>query len=185
MKQIVKPQVTSSKQKAGNVKKKNKAKIVDEHPNKLPKMAKPTKAKRKHPKFGTSKLEIDFAKNFLDKLGVKYIWQFEAKEIKRFYDYYLPKSNILIEIDGDYWHSYGLVRENMNPTQKKNARIDKDKDTWAALHGIPLVRIWEHDIRKNPGQVMKMLKEKVYLSTELENKKKEKNKRHVNRLDQE
>ena len=74
-------------------------KVLD---GKLPKMAKPMKEKgqRKHPQFGTSKLEIDFAKNFLDKLGVKYTWQFEAKEIKRFFDYYLPEHNLIIEVNG-------------------------------------------------------------------------------------
>ena len=45
------------------------------------------KAVRKHPKYGTSKLEEDFARDFLDKLGVKYIYQFEAKDIGRFYDF--------------------------------------------------------------------------------------------------
>jgi very-short-patch-repair endonuclease len=60
------------------------------------------KLERVHPKFGTSKLEQDFAEQFLDTLGVDYIWQFEAKDIGRFYDFYLPKHNLLIEVDGSY-----------------------------------------------------------------------------------
>ena len=161
-------------------KKPKKTKVTD---SRIPKLSKPTKEKRKHPEFGTSKLEQDFAKNFLDKLGVKYIWQFEAKEIKRFFDYYIIDSQILIEIDGDYFHSYGLVREEMNPMQKKNRRIDESKNQWAALHGIPLIRIWEHDIRKNPSEVMKMLKERIRFGRAELDKKKEMNKRHVNNLD--
>jgi hypothetical protein len=43
------------------------------------------RSKKPHPKYGTSKLEEKFAKEFLDKLGVKYETQFEAKDIKRFY----------------------------------------------------------------------------------------------------
>lgn len=62
-----------------------------------------TKKQRKHPLFGTSKLEEDFARDFLDELDVKYIRQFEAKSICRFYDFYLPEHNLLIEIDGGYW----------------------------------------------------------------------------------
>ena len=54
-----------------------------------------------HPKYGTSKLEDDFAKQFLDKLGIEYVYQFEAKDIGRFFDFYLPKSNLIIEIDGE------------------------------------------------------------------------------------
>lgn len=59
--------------------------------------------KQIHPQYGTSKLEEDFAHNFLDKLGVKYTYQFEAKGIGRFFDFYLQDENLIIEIDGDYW----------------------------------------------------------------------------------
>ena len=59
--------------------------------------------KQIHPKYGTSKLEEDFAHNFLDKLGVKYTYQFEAKDIGRFFDFYLQDENLIIEVDGDYW----------------------------------------------------------------------------------
>jgi very-short-patch-repair endonuclease len=75
-------------------------------PNKKNKIVKQTvaaKKTKKKPLFGTSKLEEDFARDFLDKLGVKYIWQFEAKDIKRWFDFYLPEHNLLIEIDGGYW----------------------------------------------------------------------------------
>ena len=48
--------------------------------NKIVKKKKTVAAKkqRKHPLYGTSKLEEDFARDFLDKLGVKYIYQFET-----------------------------------------------------------------------------------------------------------
>ena len=55
------------------------------------------------PLFGTSKLEEDFARDFLDKLEVKYIYQFEARDIGRWFDFYLPEHNLIIEIDGGYW----------------------------------------------------------------------------------
>lgn len=57
-------------------------------------------------KIGTSKLEEKFAKDFLDKLGLKYIYQFKAENIGRYYDFMVYTKNggnILIEIDGDYW----------------------------------------------------------------------------------
>lgn len=61
------------------------------------------KCKKHHPKYGTSKLEEDFANDFLDKLGVEYVYQFEAKDIGRFFDFYLPQEHLLLELDGDYW----------------------------------------------------------------------------------
>lgn len=119
------------------------------------------KGKRWHPAFGSSKLEDRFAEEFLDKLGVKYERQFEAKDIGRFYDFFLPDENLLIEVDGSYFHSEGLTVEEMNPMQKKNKRVDLIKDQWALLHGIPLLRIWESEINKDPDSVMKKLQEKI------------------------
>ena len=71
--------------------------------NKIDKKKVAVKKQRNRPLFGTSKLEEDFAKNFLDKLNIKYVYQFEAKDIKRWYDFYLPEQNLIIEIDGSYW----------------------------------------------------------------------------------
>lgn len=74
------------------------------------------------------------------------------------------------------WHGYGLTNEEKNPTQKRNARVDKIKNMWAIMNGIPILRIWEHDINDNPEKVMKLLKETIGISTEkkiiLDNKKK-------------
>lgn len=136
-----------------------------------------TPKERKHPEYGTSKLEERFAKNFLDKLGYEYETQFKAESIGRYYDFYIKPANLLIEIDGDYFHSYGLVYEEMNPMQKKSHRVDKDKDKWAQTHKIPLMRIWEHDINKTPKKVMDMLKEQIPIYIEKYNKELDKKKR--------
>ena len=60
--------------------------------------------------------------------------------------------------------------------QKKNHRVDEIKDRWAALHSIPLLRIWEHDIRTNPTKVMQTLLDWIIDKTQKmiidENKKK-------------
>lgn len=136
------------------------------------------KTHKKHKDYGTSKLEMKFAKDFLDKLGVEYIYQFKAESIGRFFDYFLPKENLIIEIDGDYFHSYGLLYEEMSPMQKKNKRVDKQKDHWALINGIPIIRIWEHEINKNPDGVMKMLKEKLATykhKKDIEDRKKRRN----------
>lgn len=136
------------------------------------------RSKKPHPKYGTSKLEKKFAKEFLEKLGVKYEEQFEAKDIKRFYDFYLPDYRVLIECDGDYYHGYGKVHEEKSPMQKKNARVDEIKNEWAALHGIPLIRIWEHDINENPQKVLDMLRERLGVEEEKLKIKENKKKRH-------
>ena len=136
------------------------------------------RSKKPHPKYGTSKLEKRFAKEFLEKLGIKYEEQFEAKDITRYYDFYLPEYRVLIEVDGDFYHSYGKVYEEMNPMQKRNARVDKIKDNWALEHGIPLIRIWEHDINENPQKVMKILEERFDIALEKRRIEENKRKRH-------
>ena len=96
----------------------------------------------------------------------------------RFYDFYLPDYRILLELDGDYYHAYGKVYEEMSPMQKRNARVDKIKDDWAIEHGIPLIRIWEHDINENPQKVMKMLEERLDIALEKRKIEENKRKRH-------
>lgn len=151
------------------------------------------KAVRSHPKYGTSKLEEDFARDFLDKLGVKYIYQFEAKDIGRFYDFCIllkeedglvPGNLILIEIDGSYYHSDPrLVKESeMNPMQKHNKRVDEHKNKWALMHGIPLIRIWEKDIREKPNKVLEVLKKILYAVDNKAMLTEKKNKRHINKI---
>ena len=155
------------------IKKKTTVKVEDKR---LPAKQKiKRKFTRIHPQYGTSKLEEKFAHEFLDKLGIPYIYQYEAKSIGRYYDFYCPEDNVLIEIDGDFYHAYNILYENMSPMQKRNNRVDKQKDHWAIINGIPLIRIWEHDINKHPEMVMEMLKEKFYTAKknkEIQDKKK-------------
>lgn len=142
------------------------------------------KVVREHSKFGTSKLEKYFETEFLKKLKVKYTWQFEAKDIQRSYDFYLPEHNLLIEVDGDYYHVNPQIYEGkkLTPTQKHDLWVDKQKNEWALMHGIPLMRIWETDIRKNPEIVMKALKERLKLQKNKITLQEEKNKRHINKI---
>ena len=147
----------------------------------LPPKKNPRKFKYIRPRFqkyGTSKLEERFAHDFLDVLGVDYIYQFEAKSIGRYFDFYIPKSNVLIEVDGDFYHSYGLVYEQMSPMQKKNKRVDEAKNHWALVNGIKLIRIWEHDINDHREAVMAMLKRELEHSMRKNENKELKNRTH-------
>ena len=161
--------------------KKAVAKRVKPKDSRLPKPPKKTpvpRSKRPHPEYGTSKLEERFARNFLDKLGIKYVYQYKAVSIGRYFDFYLPDANLLLEVDGDYFHGYGLLHEQKNKMQKHAEWVDQQKDMWALAHSIPLIRIWEHDINNNPSAVMKLLTEKVGKYREKYEKELEKKKRH-------
>ncbi len=158
-----------------------KVKSVKPKDPRLPKPPKKSplpRSKRPHPEYGTSKLEQRFAKDFLDRMGVKYVYQFKAVEIGRYFDFYLPQDNVIIEVDGDYFHGHGLIHEEKNKMQKHTEWVDKEKDLWAAAHGIPVIRIWEHDINNNPNYVRKVLTEKLTEYREKYEKEQKKKQRH-------
>lgn len=157
-----------------------------------------SEVKKDKPKYGTSKLEKDFAHLFLDKYGIKYIYEYEAKDIKRFYDFaiittkakYITEDkegldsvvqgiqhtpiDFLIEVDGTFFHSDPrFTDENkLTITQKHNKKVDEIKNKWAELHGIPLLRFWEYDIRNNPKKVLEELRKYVFIPKIVETKKK-------------
>ena len=64
--------------------------------------------------------------------------------------------------------------------QKRNKRVDAYKDKWALMHGIPIMRIWEIDIRNNPSKVMNDLKERLRVCNEAVEKEENGKKRHNN-----
>ena len=66
----------------------------------------------------------------------------------------------------------------MTPTQKKNYRVDREKDHWCLVNCIPLIRIWEDDINKHPEKVMRVLKEKFGIAKEKESKRNNMKQRH-------
>ena len=181
MKQVIPKSISS-------IKTKKSRKINKSNPNN----------KKKH-KYGTSKLEIDFARDFLDKNGILYIYQYEAKDIKRFFDFAITCHNdkgyimeekdglkcvrqdkqdfdigLLVEIDGSYFHSDPRVvsEDKIRPMHKHNKFVDGLKDKWAGMHCIPLLRIWEYDIRNNPKKVEEELSKYVNLAR-LRKKKKD------------
>ena len=142
---------------------------------KVTRLSKEVKKKKPHPKYGTSKLEDYFAENFLNVLGVKYVRQYEAKEIGRFYDFKIENGPIL-EINGSYWHGDKRIYEekDLNGVQKKNIYIDNLKRRWAENNGIEIYYFWEKDIHENPEQILLTLKE-ILKKYKAKNKK---NQRH-------
>jgi len=138
----------------------------------------------RHKLPGTSKLELRFAQEFLEELGVKYIYQFKVEEIGRWYDFYLPEHNLIIEIDGSYYHADPRVvsEDKLTPMHRHNMRVDEYKNKWALAHGIPILRIWEKDINEHPTQVLETLKKRLGLEKEKVILTEKKNKRHTNKI---
>ena len=109
-----------------------------------------------------SKLEIKF-ENILNLLNIEFEFQYEFKN--RLFDFYLKNFNILIEVDGDFYHcnpdtNFKLPKYEI---QKKNLSNDKRKNSWCKNHNITLIRYWEKDINERPEWVINDLKRKLLM----------------------
>jgi very-short-patch-repair endonuclease len=108
----------------------------------------------------TSKLEDYFIENYLTPNNILFKRNFYAKGIKSFYDFYLPEFNVIIEVDGDYWHcNPKIFPEAKYASQKRNIIKDVIKNEWAIENGYTIVRFWEKDIKEEPGTVLNKLVE--------------------------
>jgi very-short-patch-repair endonuclease len=65
----------------------------------------------------------------------------------KIYDFYLVKTNILIEVDGIYWHGKNKSDNELNEIQLKNKKNDALKNKIAVDNGYKLVRIWEDEVK--------------------------------------
>jgi len=86
------------------------------------------------PRFDTS-IEIKI-QNFLIQLGIEFFTH-KYMNIKHGYqcDIFIPSMNLVIECDGDYWHSY--------PTGKE---IDHIRTQELIEKGFKVLRLWERNI---------------------------------------
>lgn len=85
----------------------------------------------------------------MKELGVEIVNQKVVKN--KIYDFYIPSKNMVVEVDGDYWHANPLIYEGkeLNKIQLKNVRNDKKKDSLAIGYGFLIERVWEHDLHNN------------------------------------
>lgn len=79
----------------------------------------------------------------------KYRIEFQAQTQFKYCvaDFYIPSTNLVIFVDGCYWH--GHVKEFPVPTkrQKDRIRIDNSQTTYLKNRGYNVVRIWECELQ--------------------------------------
>lgn len=104
-----------------------------------------------------SDIECKISKQ-LDNLSIAYDFQhfiFSKKFGRGFcFDFYLPEFNVMIEADGDYWH-----------TLDSSVKNDKEKDEYCKFRHFNLVRIKGSEINKKDFDIS------LYLPNKKENKK--------------
>ena len=116
-----------------------------------------------------SKLEDTFEHILISEFEFKehsdYYKQYYVREIKALFDFKISGKNILIEVDGDYWHCNTNTRYSVatSEAQKGNLIQDKIKNEWCINNGFKLLRFWETDINNNPEDVIERLKKELEL----------------------
>jgi len=109
-----------------------------------------------------NKLE-KFVSEILDKNNIPYHFQYfiKTKEgLCKSYDFKIKNTNLLLEIDGDYWHGGPGVKTHFF---KLNEVKDNDllKNKIATQKGFSLIRIWESDIYNKPEVVVEKIQENL------------------------
>lgn len=92
--------------------------------------------------------EMEFER-LLNELGVPY----RTQEVVggKIFDFYIPSANLLVEIDGDYWHGNPKIYKRPNKMQNTNKKNDRKKTLIAENEGYKISRVWESDLKENFG----------------------------------
>jgi len=88
----------------------------------------------------------------------------QQKIVGKPFDFFLPKFNLLIEYNGDYWHcnpekyKFDFLNKKKNKTAKEIWDYDNKKLYLAKNNGYNCEVIWESDYKKNNNIVLEILK---------------------------
>ena len=99
----------------------------------------------------------------LESIGVDFTFQHTICGFN--FDYYLPKYDLVIEVDGDFYHCNPIKYPNgpIYETQRNTVKNDNKKNKICeSSEGLTLLRFWETDINNKPEWVIEELKK--YLS---------------------
>lgn len=112
----------------------------------------------KHCNSGTD-IEM-MVKKWLDEHNVKYEYQYHL-DGKFYPDFYLPDKNIILEVQGDYWHANPKIysADKLDERQKKHIVRDKRKFGYYKHKGIKYYELWGLDIKQDINSLMKTIKE--------------------------
>lgn len=101
-------------------------------------------------------------KYILDKLNIEYIQQYKIKTHP--FDFYLPKKNLLIEVDGDYWHcnkktdkrfvDENFIHPHKKITTKEVRKKDEENNMLAKENNYKIIRLWDSEIKTHDIESM-------------------------------
>ena len=72
--------------------------------------------------------------------NIRYDFQFQIRENWHRYDFKIVDTKVIVEMDGDYWHSLPEYVER-----------DAKFDLTAERHGFQVIRIKQSELKENPN----------------------------------
>lgn len=119
--------------------------------------------------FDTETMPQKLVNDMLNNIGVRY----ERERVFEYYavDNYLTDYNLIIEVQGDYWHANPLKFASKLSEIQYN-RIGRDKAKRSYLrnqYGIEVLYLWENDIVKRPNVCTKIVEQYISLNGKLHN----------------
>ena len=111
--------------------------------------------------FNTETIPQSIVNGILDEIGVNYV----REKVFEFYavDNYLLDFNLIIEVQGDYWHTNPL-KFMSNLTDVQYNRISKDKSKHSYFknqYNMEILYLWETDILKNKKLCVELIKKYI------------------------
>lgn len=99
--------------------------------------------------------------SILQEMGIKY----ESQKILRgkIFDYYIPSTNTLCEVDGDYYHGNEEKYEVLSEMQKKAKKNDNYKNIIAKGMGYQIFRVWESELKENRDAVKQRIEDEILI----------------------
>lgn len=87
--------------------------------------------------------------DLLDEMDIKYIGEYDCKYY--LIDQYLTDYNLMIEVQGDFWHCSPLLSNKSNTSGIKNNKLkDKCKHSYIKNnYNIEVLYLWETDVNEN------------------------------------
>ena len=77
---------------------------------------------------------------------------------------FVVEKKVIVFCDGDFWHGYLYSKKKKLPKKfwrdKIERNMSRDKTVTRKLRadGWSVIRLWEHDIEKNPGSCLRRIK---------------------------
>lgn len=100
---------------------------------------------------------------FLKQLNIEFIPHKYIKDIEHAYqcDIFIPSVNLIIEVDGDYWHgnTNNPRFKILNEHQIKAKEKDNIRTKELLEKGFKVLRLWESDINKDVAECLKKIEE--------------------------